>query len=70
MSRPWWLWPWRWWPMKRPRVEPHKVVEARERLEAITRDDDRVRRLEIRTQRILRENNLAPFIMKALGIRR
>lgn len=64
-----WPWTW-WWPMRRPRSEPQKLTEARERLEAITRDDARVERLELRTQKILRENNLAPFVMRALGIRR
>ena len=69
MTKPHW-WPWEWWPMKRQRKEPRKVVEARERLEAITRDDDRVELLEARTKRMLHENNLAPFIMRALGIKR
>lgn len=69
MTKPRW-WPWEWWPMRRPRQEPQQVAEARERLEAIERDDVRVQRLEIRTQKILHENNLAPVIMKALGIRR
>jgi hypothetical protein len=54
----------------RSREPSRDVIEARERLAAITRDDDRVGRLEQRTQRILRENNLAPTIMDALGMRR
>lgn len=56
--------------MRSSREEAPGVAEARERLEAIERDDDRIELLEARTQRILRENNLAPFVMKALGIRR
>lgn len=69
MDKPQW-WPWEWWPMKHPRAESQEVIQARERLAAITRDDVRVASLEMRTQRILRENNLAPLIMRALGIRR
>lgn len=44
-------------------------MEARERLEAIEADDVKVRNLEVRTQRIMRENNLAPMIMRALRLR-
>ena len=70
MRRPRW-WPWKWWPMaRRSRKDSPKVIEAQERLEAIERDDIRVNLLAARTQRILRENNLAPVIMRALGIRR
>lgn len=57
--------------MPRPRAASREIIkDARERLEAIQRDDARVESLEIRAQRILRENNLAPAVMKALGIRR
>lgn len=59
-----WRWPW----MKRG--DSPGVVEARERLEAAERDDDRIDLLVAKTQRILRENNLAPQIMRALGVRR
>lgn len=54
----------------RQRGPSQDVIEARERLEAIKRDDERVARLERRTSKILRENNLAPSIMDALGVRR
>lgn len=54
----------------RQRGPSQDVIEARQRLEAINRDDERVDRLERRTSRILRENNLAPSIMDALGVRR
>lgn len=54
----------------RQRGPSQDVIEARERLEAIERDDERVARLERRTSKILRENNLAPSIMDALGMRR
>lgn len=57
-------------PWRHQREPSQDVVEARERLEAIHRDDERVNRLERRTAKILRENNLAPSIMDALGVRR
>lgn len=57
--------------MPRPRAASREILEeARKRLEDIRRDDARVDSLEARTQRILRENNLAPVVMRALGIRR
>jgi len=57
----WWTW-WR-------RGEPPNVQTARERLESAEADDERIASLERRTERIRRENNLAPWIMKSLGIR-
>lgn len=62
----WWrrLVPWR------TRGPSTDVIEARERLEATNQDDARVDRLERRTARILREDNLAPTIMDALGVKR
>jgi hypothetical protein len=56
-------WPWR----RRPSPATH---DARRRLEAIQADDARVDNLSHRAARILRENNLAPTIMDALGVRR
>lgn len=49
--------------------ESPEVQAARERLAAIERDDQRVDELQRRTFRIMRENNLAPTIMRALRIR-
>lgn len=57
---PWWL-PWQ--------REHNSEREARERLENAERDDARIEHLETRAQRIRRENHLAPWIMKALGMR-
>lgn len=54
----------------RNRGPSQDVLDARERLEAVTRDDERVDRLQRQTSRILRENHLAPSIMDALGVRR
>jgi hypothetical protein len=54
----------------RQREPSQDVLEARDRLEAVTRDDERVQHLERRTAKILREDNLAPTIMNALGVRR
>jgi len=45
-------------------------LEAAQRLEAVKADDVRVDRLAYRAAKIVRENNLAPDIMKALGVRR
>lgn len=54
-----------WW-----REGPEAKLEAVQRLEAVIADDDRVDRLAQRAAKIIRENNLAPDIMKALGVRR
>lgn len=50
--------------------EEEAKLEAAQRLEKVVADDERVARLTRRTQRIMRENNLAPDILKALGVRR
>lgn len=66
MTVGWWvhLMPWR------QREPSQDVLDARERLEAVTRDDERVDRLQRNTSRIMRENHLAPSIMDALRVRR
>ncbi len=56
-----------WWPW-RHRESP-QVDEARQRLDDTVKDDAKVNDLQVRTQRLIRENNLAPYVMKALGIR-
>lgn len=54
-------WPWQ-------AHQPSKAtVEAEERLHAIEADDVKVADLERRMKRIIRENDLAPTIMRALG---
>lgn len=57
---------WKFW----ERDEPPELVEARERYEAVEHDDAKVHNLEVRAQRILRENNLAPLVRRALGLQR
>lgn len=54
--------------MRKP--ESQEVAEARERLEAVERDDDKVDLLVAKAQRLMRENNFAPMVMRALGVRR
>jgi len=46
-----------------------EIQEADRRLEEIGRDGEKVASLEARMQQILRENNLAPAIVKALRVR-
>ncbi len=58
---------WKWWPWRR--ITPPAVEEAQSRLEHTAADDVRVDRVVERTNRLIRENNLAPYVMKALGIR-
>ena len=58
------------WLIRLPHKESDEVTDARERLKAVALDDLRVARLEARTQKILRENNLAPLIMRSFGIRK
>lgn len=56
-------WPW----MRRyPRTE---LEEAQRHHDEVVADDERVDDLEKRTNRIIRENNLAPIVMRALGLR-
>jgi len=55
-------------PWSRPEPQQH-AAEIVERLEAIEADDARVDKLQRRADRIMRENNLAPMIMRALGVR-
>lgn len=46
------------------------VAEARDRLEAASRDDEKVDAVMMRVEKALKENNLAPYVMRALGVRR
>jgi tetrahydromethanopterin S-methyltransferase subunit F len=46
------------------------ILQAEARLERIKADDETVEDIVQRAQKILRENNLAPSIMKALGVQR
>lgn len=59
----------RWWPWARRQPSP-ETLKAQEQLEAACRDDRKVADLTRRTARILKENNLAPAIIKALDIRK
>lgn len=60
----WKLWPW----PKKPDASIKN--EAKERLKATERDDARIDHIVRRTQKIVRENNLGPIVMKALGVQR
>lgn len=64
-----WRWVVNWWrgPLAAPSPETER---ARERLDEVCRDDARVDRLDRRTQRARRENNLGPAISRALRARR
>lgn len=62
-----WTLSWPPWRRRRPSPETHS---AQRRLERIQADDARVDSLNRRAARILREDNLAPAIMDALGVRR
>jgi hypothetical protein len=55
---------WKWW----TRPDREEIEEAQRRLEAVVEDDKKIAELEKRTKRILRENNFAPTIMRALGV--
>jgi len=60
----WKLWPW-------PRKPDTSVKnEAKERFEAVVHDDERVDRIVRRSQKLGRENNLGPTVMRALGVQR
>lgn len=56
----------RWFWMKRK--TPPEVVEAQHRLESIEHDDVIISQLERRSERVMREDNLAPYIMRVLGL--
>ncbi len=58
---------WRFWKGKEPSEE---ILQAKERLEQIRADDETVEDIVRRTQKIIRENNLGPDIMRALGVQR
>jgi hypothetical protein len=65
MNWPKWLrWP---WPKKVPQEQ---IAEAERRLERVIRDDAEVAIIEKTTQKMLRENNLAPYVMRALRAQR
>ena len=66
MKVPRWLWPWG----ARHTEETPAVTQARDRLEAVSRDDVKVDAVMRRVDQVLRENNLAPYVMRALGVRR
>lgn len=53
----------RWW-----KKESQGTKDAKERLESVRKDDEVVDSLARRAKKILKENNLAPDIMKALGM--
>lgn len=57
------------WPPWRKSEHLKKVAEAQERLEKVYEDDAKVNDLSRRAKKIVRENELAPSIMKALGVR-
>lgn len=53
-------WPWQ-------HIPSEETVQAQERLEEIRADDARVDALVRRQMKVIRENSLAPTIMRALG---
>jgi len=60
---------WRWWRRRRAAASA-EVHAARQRLEATSRDDAQIDLVMGRVEQALRENNLAPYVMRALGITR
>lgn len=47
-----------------------ELLQAKEKLESVKADDIRIDKLGKRVDKILDENNLAPAIMRALGVNR
>lgn len=47
-----------------------EINEVKEKFEEVKADDIRVERLQSRVNRIMNENNLAPTIIKALGVQK
>lgn len=64
-----WRWIMHWW---RGPAEPDSAgtLQARKRLDEVSRDDVRVKRLDERVQRVRKENHLGPAISRALRARR
>jgi len=58
------------WPWRRDGQPSEETIQARQRLERIRSDDVAVNQLAQRARRIMRENNLAPDIIKALRVQR
>lgn len=56
-----WKWPW-------DKSVSAEVERAQERLDKVIEDDQKVAELTIKARRIIRQNNFAPTIIKALGV--
>jgi len=57
------------WPPWRKSEHSEEIARAQERLEKVYSDDAKVNDLSRRARKIVHENELAPAIMKALGVR-
>ena len=57
------------WPPWRKSEHTEQIAQAQERLEKVYEDDAKVNDLSRRANKIVRENELAPAIMRALGVR-
>jgi hypothetical protein len=65
-----WPWPWAWRRDADLEEARRAAEEAERRLAAVRRDDPIVRARAERMRQIARENNLAPLILRALGVQK
>lgn len=56
----------KWWPWRTKRPS-QGLLDARQKLREVSRDDRIVDDLSRRAQKLSRENNFAPAILRALG---